>query len=214
MPKAYVPNDRFAKRAQYQGYRARSVYKLEELDLKFHLFKPGQKVLDIGAAPGSWLQYVSEKVGRKGHAVGVDIQKIVPVAENVSTFVVDINDYDAVREMISGISITKFDLVISDIAPSTTGIPGVDQAKSVELSKMAAAAADEFLKPGGTLIMKVFEGADFGAFFKSLQPKYGYVTAYKVRASRDRSTEKYIICQRKKSVNLLTSGLVNQKRHY
>lgn len=198
MPKAYVPNDRFAKRAQYQGYRARSVYKLEELDKKFALFKPGQKVLDVGAFPGSWLQYVAIQVGAKGTVVGVDVQKIQPVAPNVWIITQDVTETDKLIEELASIGIQQFDLVISDIAPSTTGIPGVDQAKSVELSQMVVEVADQFLRTKGTLVMKVFEGLDFAAFFKSLKPKYGFVTAYKARASRERSTEKYIVCQRKK----------------
>jgi 23S rRNA (uridine2552-2'-O)-methyltransferase len=198
MPKAYVPNDRFAKRAQYQGYRARSVYKLEELDKKFHLFKPQQKVLDVGAFPGSWLQYVAIQVGERGRVVGVDLQKIQPVAPNVEIIQQDITDTTTFKSTLEDLEIDQFDLVISDIAPSTTGIPGVDQAKSVQLSQMVVEVADEFLRPKGTLVMKVFEGSDFGAFFNSLKSKFGFVTAYKAKASRDRSIEKYIVCQRKR----------------
>jgi 23S rRNA (uridine2552-2'-O)-methyltransferase len=198
MPKAYVPHDRFAKRAQYQGYRARSVYKLEELDQKFHLFKPGQVVLDVGAFPGSWLQYVAIQVGPRGKVVGVDIQPIQPVAPNVQIITENIENTQALIQQFHNSSIQQFDLVISDIAPSTTGIPGVDQAKSVQLSQMVVEVADQFLRPKGTLVMKVFEGQDFAAFFKSLKDKYGFITAYKAKASRDRSIEKYIICQRKR----------------
>lgn len=198
MPKAYVPNDRVAKRAQHQGYRARSVFKLQELEEKFHLFRPGQRVLDVGAFPGSWLQYAAIEVGPKGKVVGVDIQQIQPVAPNVEIIQQDVTNFTELEKKLAQIGVAQFDLVLSDIAPSTTGIPGVDQAKSVELSQMVVDVADRFLRPRGTLVMKVFEGEDFGAFFRSLKSQYGFVTAYKARTSRDRSIEKYIVCQRKR----------------
>jgi 23S rRNA (uridine2552-2'-O)-methyltransferase len=198
MPKAYVPNDRFAKRAQYQGFRARSVYKLEELDQKFNLFHPGQFVLDVGAAPGSWLQYISQKIVPKGKVIGIDIQPILPVETNVFTLLGDVRDLDLVKAKMNELSIDKFDLVVSDIAPSTTGITGVDQARSVELSQIVVDAADEFLRFRGILVMKVFQGEAFKDFYHALQNKYGYVTTAKVKASRDRSSEIYVVCQRKK----------------
>jgi 23S rRNA (uridine2552-2'-O)-methyltransferase len=152
----------------------------------------------MDAFPGSWLQYAAIEVGPKGKVVGVDIQQIQPVAPNVETILQDVTDLDAFEEQLLKIGVPHFDLVLSDIAPSTTGIPGVDQAKSVELSQMVVDVADKFLRSRGTLVMKVFEGEDFAAFFKSLKSKYGFVTAYKARASRERSIEKYIVCQRKK----------------
>ena len=198
MPKAYTPNDRLAKRAQFQGYRARSVFKLQELDEKFTLIKFNQRILDIGAAPGSWLQYVSEKIGKKGIAVGVDLKEIIPVSSNVFTKVVDITNTEEVLGFLNQLKIDKFDLVLSDIAPNTSGIPGVDHAKSVELSQMCVNAADIYLRAGGSLIMKVFDGVEMGDFLKPLRNKYGFVTVYKVRSSRDRSREVYVVCQRKK----------------
>lgn len=191
MPKPYEHNDSLSRRAQFQGYRARSVYKLQELDQKFQLFKPNQRVLDVGAAPGSWLQYLSQKVEQ---VTGIDVQPISPVADNVETIVGDIREIEEVGKKLNG---QFFDLVVSDIAPSTTGIPGVDQAKSVELSRIVANLAEKFLKPKGTLVMKSFQGEDFGKFFKQLKGRYGFVTAYKAKASRDRSTEVYVVCQRK-----------------
>ena len=198
MPKAYTPNDRLAKRAQFQGYRARSVFKLQELDEKFTLIKFNQRILDIGAAPGSWLQYVSEKIGKKGIAVGVDLKEIIPVSSNVFTKVVDITNTEEVLGFLNQLKIDKFALVLSDIAPNTSGILGVDHAKSVELSQMCVNAADIYLRSGGSLIMKVFDGVEMGDFLKPLRNKYGFVTVYKVRSSRDRSREVYVVCQRKK----------------
>lgn len=198
MPKPYEHNDKFSRRAQFQGYRARSVFKLKELDEKFQLVKPGMNVLDIGAAPGSWLQYLAEAVGEHGLIVGVDIQPIQPVSKNVILIQGDITDQSIVEQIQSAFERRTADLVVSDIAPSTTGIAGVDHARSIELSEMVVQAADQLLRLKGSLVMKVFHGEKFAVFFKSLQRKYGYVTALKVKASRDRSREMYIVCQRKK----------------
>ena len=199
MPKAYEPNDRLARRAQHQGYRARSVYKLQEIDQKFHLFKPGQIILDVGAYPGSWLQYVAIQIGPTGKVVGVDIQPIEPVAPNVTLLTEDINNTSQLIEQFNNLTIQQFDLIISDIAPSTTGIPGVDQAKSVELSRMVIKVAEQFLKDKGTVVMKVFQGEALVVFLKQLKQQFGYVTVYKAKSSRDRSREVYVICQRKKN---------------
>jgi 23S rRNA (uridine2552-2'-O)-methyltransferase len=198
MPKQFEYKDKFTKKAQFEGFRARSVYKLQELDQRLQLFKEGQKVLDVGAAPGSWLQYISQKIGDSGLAVGVDIQSIRPIASNVILLQMDINQTEELTQQFKNLAIEQFDIVVSDIAPSTTGIPGVDQAKSVELSQMVVDTADRFLKPRGTLIMKVFQGEDFKDFYHNLQGKYGYVTTIKVKASRDRSAEIYVVCQRKR----------------
>lgn len=198
MPKPYQPNDRLSRRAQFQGYRARSVFKLREIDEKFHLLKEGQSVLDVGAYPGSWLQYIALKIGLKGHVIGVDLQPIEPVAPNVTTIEEDILNIDQLSEEFRELNIREFDLVVSDIAPNTTGISGVDHARSIEMSQMVVDLAEEFLRPKGTLVMKVFHGEKFAAFFKSLQRQYGFVTGVKVSASRDRSKEMYIVCQRKK----------------
>ncbi len=198
MPKQYEHNDKFSRRAQFQGYRARSVYKLQELDQRFQLFKEGQKILDVGAAPGSWLQYISQQIGDTGIAVGVDIQEIKPISNNVHLIQEDIQNTESFIQQFNNLTIQQFDLVVSDIAPSTTGIPGVDQARSVELSQIVVDTADQFLKPKGTLVMKVFQGEDFKDFYHALQQKYGYVTTVKVKASRDRSSEIYVVAQRKK----------------
>jgi 23S rRNA (uridine2552-2'-O)-methyltransferase len=183
--KTYTPNDKWAQKAKASSFRARSVYKLKELDAKFHLIKPGLDILDVGAAPGSWLQYVSTKIGSKGHVLGVDLQEIAPIAANVTTVVADINSWQPDRQ---------FDLILSDIAPSTTGIPLVDQRRSLQLSKAVFALAKPFLKPGGTLVMKVFDSQEFHAFTKELRAHFSKVTVVKVQASRGSSREVYVVC--------------------
>jgi 23S rRNA (uridine2552-2'-O)-methyltransferase len=194
MPKPYIPNDNWSKRAAAEGYRARSVYKLEELDQRFHLLGSGQKVIDAGAAPGSWLQYVSRKIGPKGLAVGFDLKPIDRIAPNVRTYVCDMTDDAAVKKALQEAGMAQADVVLSDIAPSTSGIKDVDQWKSLELSRAVVALARTHLKPGGALAMKVFRGRDFDAFIAELKKEYRTVKTVTVEASRDRSREVYVVC--------------------
>lgn len=198
MSKPYIPNDKWAQRAAESGYRARSVFKLRELDEKHHLLRTGMTVLDIGAAPGSWLQYVSEKIGRQGKAVGIDLQTIEPIAENVRTFVADLTDHAAVQGVLEQTGLSSVDLVLSDIAPNTSGIKARDQWLSVELSREVLALAERLLRPNGTLVIKVFQGADFDAFLKELKQKFMTAKVQTVTATRESSREVYVVCTKKK----------------
>ncbi len=155
MPKPYVPNDKWSQRAAKEGFRARSVYKLMELDERFKLIKPGMTVLDLGAAPGSWLQYTSTKVGPKGKVIGIDLQEIDAIADGVHTFKEDITNFAAIESILRELDVRKVDLLLSDLAPSTSGIRDVDQWKSIELSQAVVDTAREFLKPSGTCVIKV-----------------------------------------------------------
>jgi 23S rRNA (uridine2552-2'-O)-methyltransferase len=195
MPKPYQPNDKWSQRATREGYRARSVYKLVELDVKFHLFQPGMKVLDIGAAPGSWLQYASQRVGPAGKVIGLDLTPIKGgIGENVRTFVADVFDFKQMGGIISGEGWTNVDLIISDLAPNTTGIKDVDQWRSIELNQQVLAIAQRWLKRGGTVVMKVFRGADFDEFTQLCKSTFKRFKLLTVQASRDRSREVYILC--------------------
>ncbi len=195
MSKPYIPNDKWARRAKEEGFRARSVYKLEELDRKFHLLKSGMRVLDIGAAPGSWLQYASGRVGERGSILGLDLQPIDFVAANVRTIVCDVADTDAVGKAITNLGWQKADIILSDIAPSTSGIKDVDQWRSIELNQTVLALALLWLKPGGAVVMKVFRGADFDEFMAEVRAQFQKVRVSTVAASRDRSREVYVICR-------------------
>lgn len=194
MPKPYIPNDNWSRKAAAEGYRARSVYKLQELDERFNLLRPGLKVIDIGAAPGSWLQYVSKRIGATGLAVGLDLQPIEKIAPNVKTFVCDVTDAEALASILKDCGIEKADLVLSDIAPNTSGIKDVDQWRSLELSRIVVEVAKAHLRPGGKLVMKVFRGRDFDAFFVELKLQYKKARIVTVEASRDRSREVYVVC--------------------
>jgi len=194
MPKPYVPNDKWSQRAAKAGYRARSVYKLTELDERFRLIRHGMTVLDLGAAPGSWLQYAQEKIGSKGKVIGLDLQSIKPI-KNVSTYEQDITDLEGVEAILQKEGVEQVDLILSDLAPSTSGIKDIDQWKSIELSQVVLSVAERFLKSGGTCVMKVLRGADFDAFLKELKRTWKNVHTVHVKASRDRSKEIYIIAQ-------------------
>lgn len=195
MPKPYTPNDKWARKAAAEGFRARSVYKLMELDERFGLLKPGQIVLDLGAAPGSWLQYASQKVGPKGKVIGIDLTPIAEVAPNVKTFTQDMTDLSAVEQILGNEGIKRVDLVLSDLAPNTSGVRDVDQWRSIELSQAVLRIAENFLKRGGKCVIKVLRGADFDEFLRECKRRCHEVKAVSVQASRDRSTEVYLILQ-------------------
>jgi len=197
MPKPYIPNDAWSKKAVKEGFRARSVYKLMELDEKFGLLKPGMTVLDLGAAPGSWLQYTSRRIGAKGRVIGIDLTFIEPIEENVFTHEQDITDVAAVSAVLDEAKITAVDLVLSDIAPATSGIRDVDQWRSIELNQAVVDIALRFLKPGGVCVLKVFRGADFDTFLFKLKQTWARVKPAHVAASRDRSKEIYIVLWKK-----------------
>ncbi|MBU0459016.1 RlmE family RNA methyltransferase [Patescibacteria group bacterium] len=197
MPKPYTPNDKLSQKAKAEGYRARSIYKLKELDEKFKLLKSGMTVLDLGAAPGSWLQYAIERVGPKGIVIGIDLQEIEPI-EGVDTFKEDITKIEEINKILNSQQrfenrCPRADIILSDLAPSTSGIKDVDQWKSIELSQAVVKIAKDHLKPGGTCVMKVLRGADFDEFLKELKKEWKNVKTAQVKASRDRSKEIYIL---------------------
>ena len=193
MPKPYIPNDKWAHKAAAEGFRARSVYKLMELDERFRLLKQGQIVLDLGAAPGSWLQFASTQIGPKGKVIGVDLTPIAEVASNVKTFTQDMTDEKAIAQILSDEGITAVDLVLSDLAPNTSGVRDVDQWRSIELSQSVITIARQFLKPKGTCVIKVLRGADFDAFLRECKAGWHTVKPVTVAASRDRSREVYLV---------------------
>lgn len=191
----YVPNDKWSKRAKEENYRARSVFKLRELDERFGLLRKGMHVLDCGAAPGSWLQYVAQRIGPQGKAIGVDLTPIEPVAENVITVAADLASEEAEAAIAPH---APFDLVLSDIAPSTSGIKDRDQWLSVALSELVLALALKHLKRGGHCAMKLLRGADFDPFLKKVKEHFGIVKTVTVKATREDSREVYIVALKKK----------------
>ncbi len=194
MPKPYVPNDKWSQRASREGYLARSVYKLMELDARYELIRPGLRVIDIGAAPGSWLQYTADKLGPNGRVLGLDVKEILEIAPNVTTRVCDVFDDAAVEKAIAEMSWKQVDLVLSDIAPNTSGIKDVDQWRSIELNRRIAAIAQKYLRGKGSVVMKVFRGKDFDMFTHELKTQFKRLKVMSAVASRDRSREVYVVC--------------------
>jgi 23S rRNA (uridine2552-2'-O)-methyltransferase len=196
MPKPYTPNDKWSQRAAAEGYRARSVYKLMELDERLKLLKPGMHVLDLGAAPGSWMQYTSQIIGPKGKIVGCDLTPIEPIADNVKLYQQDITDEAAMTKILEDEGMREVDLVLSDIAPNTSGIKDVDQYRSVELAITVFHIADRYLKKGGRCVVKVFRGADFDELVQEVKRMWGGMRVMTVEATRDRSREVYVTARK------------------
>ncbi len=195
----FIPNDKWARKAKDENFRARSVYKLEELDNRFNLLRHGMKVLDLGAAPGSWLQYVSQKVGPKGMVIGGDLQAIETVSANVKTFVFDVTDEAQTQTMLGEADIAEYDLILSDMAPATSGVKDVDQYRSIELNERVIAIARTHLKRGGACVMKILRGADFDPFLAAVKSEYRIAKTVIVRATRDGSREVFLVAQGKKA---------------
>lgn len=192
MSKPYDPRDAFYRKAKQAGLRARSAYKLEEIARRFGLYRPGMAVLDLGAAPGGWLQILSRLVGAKGLVVGVDLQPIEKLGANVRTLVGDITAEETI-EPLRSLRRGKYDALTSDMAPKTTGIKDVDEARSVELVRLALDLCDELLEPGGSFVAKVFEGAEFASLLADFKRRFAQVKLVRPEATRGRSFEIYVV---------------------
>ncbi|RKX60012.1 MAG: 50S rRNA methyltransferase [Thermodesulfobacteriota bacterium] len=187
--------DHYFKKARKQGFPARSVYKLEEAQKKYRFLKPGQAVLDLGACPGSWSKYAAGVAGPKGLVVAVDIQKLSVMADNIRVLQRDV--YDLKLSELREIS-PYFAVVLSDMAPKTTGRKDVDHFRSVALAERALVLARELLKPGGTFFCKVFQGEDFPSFRNDCRESFRSVRVVKPKSSRPESVELFLLCTDKK----------------
>lgn len=198
MVKPYIVQDTYFKKAKIEGYVARSAYKLQEIDEEYRLLRSGISVLDLGCAPGSFLQYTSKIIGQKGCALGVDLQKIDLQFPNAVTHVCDIYKNDELEKIIEDFKYTQrihhFDIVLSDLAPNTSGRKDVDQWRSVELCMRVVEVAEIHLKKHGTLLMKIFQGEDFDEFYASVKKKFVKIKTVKPDAVRERSKEVYLVC--------------------
>lgn len=194
MPKPYNVQDKYFQLAKEQGYRARSAFKLLEIQEKYHLIHRGDTVVDLGAAPGSFLQVISELVGGAGTAVGFDLQEIDAFEEeNIHTFVQDIMDKDAIFARLEELNLKKADVVTSDLAPKTSGIRDLDQGRSAELTDQAFFIATRILKKGGNFVGKIFEGEEMQAVIKRMKTRFKKVSVFKPASSRDRSFETFVV---------------------
>ena len=194
MPKPYNPRDRFYRKAQSQGLRARSAFKLDEIQQRFHLLRLGGRVLDLGAAPGGWCQIAAREVGPKGFVLGIDLEPIPPIA-GVQTWVADAFSPELLARLRSE-GRAPYDAVLSDLAPKTSGIHGVDEARSLELAGRALGLSLQVLKPSGFFVVKVFMGGDFERFLKTCKRSFRQVKIVRPEASVARgSKEVYLVCQ-------------------
>ncbi len=195
MPKPYDPRDRFWRKARKQGLRARSAFKLDEIQRRFHLLRPGGRVLDLGAAPGGWCQIAAREVGSGGFVLGVDLEAIAPLPAPAQTWVADALAPGLVGRLRAE-GRAPYDVVLSDLAPQTSGVHAADEARSLELAGRALALSLEVLKPAGALVVKVFMGGDFEAFLRLARGKFRQVKVVRPEPSVARgSKEVYLVCQ-------------------
>ncbi|WP_026878316.1 23S rRNA (uridine(2552)-2'-O)-methyltransferase RlmE [Ignatzschineria larvae DSM 13226] len=187
-------DDEFVIRSKKEGWRSRAIYKLQEIDEKDRLFKPGMTVVDLGAAPGSWSQYAMHKVGHNGKVVGLDLLPIDPLA-GVDFIQGDFREDEVLEELLTILDGRKVDVVLSDMAPNMSGIKGVDQPKTMYLLELALDFIQGNLKPGGDYLLKVFQGEGFQEYYKALQHNFTKVVTRKPKASRARSAEIYLLAK-------------------
>jgi len=183
--------DKFFRLAKAEGYRARSAFKLLEIVEKYKLIRPGQVVLDLGAAPGSWSQVALERVGPEGKVVAVDLQPIAELA-GLTTIVGDLRDEKVVTEIQSVLG-RPADVVLSDVAPQAIGIAITDQARAIELAHAALDVAKQTLRPGGAFVVKVFRGEDFDQFIAATRRSFRKVNVVIPQATRTESREVYVV---------------------
>ena len=183
-------HDRFHKEARKAGYRARAVFKLEELDEKFRLLHRGDRVLDLGCAPGSWLQYAAQKVGPSGHLVGLDRVEVDVSHRSFTGHIGDVLDVEP-GALVGDLG--AFDVVLSDMAPDTTGIRHVDQSRSELLFERALDIAIETLAADGSFVGKLFMGPDFQRLLKRCRDRFTRAKAVKPASSRRESIEQYVV---------------------
>jgi 23S rRNA (uridine2552-2'-O)-methyltransferase len=185
-----VRRDRFHQKAKREGFLARAVYKLEELDRRFALFAPGQRVLDLGCAPGSWLQYARARVGDRGVLVGLDRAALRGDVAGARIVVGDVMTIDPaeLRGELAG-----FDVVLSDMAPDTSGVRNLDQARSEALFERALEIATAVLAPDGNFVGKLFQGPDFRKLTEAVRARFQVAKTAKPESSRQISIEQYVI---------------------
>jgi 23S rRNA (uridine2552-2'-O)-methyltransferase len=183
-------HDRFHQKAKKEGFLARAVYKLEELDQQFKLFKPNQRVLDLGCAPGSWLQYARGKVGERGVLVGLDRG---PLRGDVAGARIVVGDVLTIDPAVLRGELDAFDVVLSDMAPDTSGIRSLDQARSEALFERALEIATLVLAPGGNFVGKLFQGPDFKKLTEQVRARFETGKTAKPASSRQISIEQYVI---------------------
>jgi 23S rRNA (uridine2552-2'-O)-methyltransferase len=187
-------DDVWVKKSREDGYRSRASYKLIELDNKDRLFRPGQTVIDLGAAPGGWSQVAVERVGDNGTVVASDILEMSPIA-GVAFVQGDFTEQSVLDELLDLLGDRHADVVISDMAPNMSGMAAVDIPNAMGLVELALDMAQQVLKPGGVFVAKVFQGEGFDALLTEMRKSFSTVVSRKPDSSRARSREIYQVCK-------------------
>lgn len=185
-------NDPYVKLAQKDGYRARAAYKLMEIDDKDRLIKPGMTIVDLGSAPGSWSQVAVQRLKGHGKVIALDILDMSPIG-GVTFLQGDFREESVLRLLEQTLNNVKVDLVIADMAPNISGVKDVDQAGAAYLTELALDFSQEWLKPSGNFLVKVFVGAGFEEILQNMRQMFDKVVTRKPKASRDRSSEVYLL---------------------
>jgi 23S rRNA (uridine2552-2'-O)-methyltransferase len=184
--------DPFVQRAQSEGLRSRAVFKLEEIDKRERLLKPGQVCLDLGAAPGAWSQYARTRVGNAGRVIATDILPMPPLA-GVEFVQGDFREEQVLGQLRALLPGRPVDVLLSDMAPNLSGVDAIDQPRALYLAELALQMGQDVLKDGGAALMKVFQGAGFEEFVRAARARFGKVKLIKPEASRARSPEMYLL---------------------
>ncbi len=192
-------DDEYVKKAQQDGYRSRAVYKLEEIQQKEKLIKPNMAIIDLGAAPGGWSQYAVKLVGKKGRVIASDILDIAPLpfVEFIQGDFTEQSVLDQILEVLaqSNSNNHKLDVVISDMAPNISGVESIDLPRSLYLCELALDMAREVLKPGGSLVVKLFQGQGSDEYLRDVRSSFRQIKIRKPKASRARSKEVYVVAR-------------------
>lgn len=187
--------DFFFHKAKKEGYPARSVYKLQEIDRKYDLFKPGQFILDLGCAPGSWSLYICDRIGAKGRVLGIDQKEVDLSRENFIFWQSDVLKMEdrALSEMMMREGVDLFDGLVSDMAPSTSGIKSLDAGLSAELAERAFSLAELSLRKGGFLVLKILEGGEHDSVWSRIKGSFARAKQFRPKAVRSNSREIYVV---------------------
>ncbi|UXI69720.1 23S rRNA (uridine(2552)-2'-O)-methyltransferase RlmE [Tahibacter amnicola] len=191
-------NDPYVKKAQAEGYRSRAAFKLDELLERDRLLKPGMVVVDLGAAPGGWSQLVNERLKGQGRVIALDILPMQGIS-GVDFICGDFREDSVLKELEAQLGGAPVDLVLSDMAPNMSGVDVVDQARAMHLSELALEFAQNWLKPGGNFLIKLFQGVGFDDYVRNLRASFSRVSIRKPKASRARSNEVYALAQGKRA---------------
>lgn len=183
--------DHYTRQAQKENFAARSVYKLQEIQKKVRILERGARVLDLGCAPGSWLQFAARTIGPNGRLVGIDLTPVtIDLPDQVTVITGDVADLEG---YLARLGQTRFDVVLSDMAPATTGNRHVDEARSMGLCEAALDIAEKTLVPGGSFVCKIFQGSDFKTFTDAVKHRFDRQAAFRPQSTRKASREVFVI---------------------